>query len=359
MKGITDMDTDNIIISDDREEKRHKITMPEYLTVSSSPHVRTQSSTQTVMLTVLIALLPALVWGIYTFGLRTLIVTLLSVITCVTSEFLYQKLMKKRITVSDLSAAVTGVILAFNLPPAIPYYLVIIGGVFAIIVIKQLFGGIGKNFLNPALAARVFLFMAWPKPMATYTAPGWVPIFASDSDIVASATPLASLKSGNLSAINLDIVQAFIGDKAGCIGEISCMLLLVGGLLMLVRRVITWHIPVSFIGTVAFLTYTFAPQSADAVSFMIYSVLSGGLFLGAWFMATDYVTCPLNPTGRIIYGIGCGAITVFIRFFAGFNEGVSFAILVMNLLVWYIDKFTRPRPFGKIKTKKTADGGAK
>lgn len=359
MKGITDMDTDNLIITGDSSEKRHKITMPEYLTVSSSPHVRASSTTQSVMLTVLIALLPALVWGIYIYGLRPLAVTLLSVLTCVVSEFLYEKLMKKRITVGDLSAAVTGVIFAFNLPPAVPYYLVVVGGVFAIVVVKQLFGGIGKNFLNPALAARVFLFMAWPKPMATYVAPGWVPIFAKQSDIVASATPLSSLKSGNISDVNLDIVQVFIGDKAGCIGEISCMLLLVGGLLMLFRRVITWHIPVSFIGTVAFLTYAFAPQSADAVSFMIYSVLSGGLFLGAWFMATDYVTCPINPTGRIIYGIGCGAITVFIRFFAGFNEGVSFAILVMNLLVWYIDKLTRPRPFGKMKAEKTADGGKK
>ena len=353
------MDTDNLIISDSREEKRHKITMPEYLTVSSSPHVRASSTTRSVMLTVLIALLPALVWSIYSYGLRPLIVTLLGVITCVVSEYVYEKLMKKRITVGDLSAAVTGVIFAFNLPPTIPYYLVVIGGIFAIVVAKQLFGGIGKNFLNPALAARVFLFIAWPKPMATFVSPGLVPIFNADTDIVASATPLASLKSGNLSDINLDVVQAFIGDKAGCIGEISCMLLLVGGLLMLFRRVITWHIPVSFIGTVAFLTYVFAPKTTDAVSFMIYSVLSGGLFLGAWFMATDYVTSPVNPTGRIIYGIGCGAITVFIRFFAGFNEGVSFAILVMNLLVWYIDKFTRPRPFGKVKAKKTADGGAK
>lgn len=353
MRREINMDTQN------HSEKKHRVSMPEYLTVSSSPHVRAVSTTQSLMLTVVIALLPALVWGIYIYGLRTLTVTLLSVITCVASEFLYEKLMKKPITVGDLSASVTGIILAFNLPPTIPYYLVVIGGVFAIVVIKQLFGGIGKNFLNPALAARVFLFISWPKPMATFTSPHWVPVFSDGSDIVASATPLASLKSGDMSTINLDIIQAFIGEKAGCIGEISCMLLLVGGLLMLFRRVITWHIPVSFIGTVAFLTYVFAPSTADAMSFMVYSVLSGGLFLGAWFMATDYVTSPINPTGRIIYGVGCGAITVFIRFFAGFNEGVSFAILVMNLLVWYIDKFTRPRPFGKIKTEKAVSGGEK
>ncbi len=347
------MDTQN------HTEKRKGVSMPEYLTVSSSPHVRADATSRSLMLTVIIALLPALVWAIYIYGLRTIAVTLLSVVTCVGSEILYEKLMKKRITAGDLSAAVTGIILAFNLPPTIPYYLVIIGGIFAIVVIKQLFGGIGKNFLNPALAARVFLFIAWPKPMATFVSPKWVPFITNEADIVASATPLASIKSGDLSTINLDIVQAFIGYKAGCIGEISCMLLLVGGLLMLFRRVITWHIPVSFIGTVAFLTYVFAPTTADAVSFMTYSILSGGLFLGAWFMATDYVTSPINPTGRIIYGIGCGAITVFIRFFAGFNEGVSFAILVMNLLVWYIDKFTRPKPFGKYKSAKKADGGAK
>lgn len=333
--------------------------MPEYLTVSASPHVRTSDTTRSLMLTVLIALLPALVWGIYTYGLRALVVTLLSTFTCVASEIVYEKLMKKPITAGDLSAAVTGVILAFNLPPTIPYYLVAIGAVFAIVVVKQLFGGIGKNFLNPALAARVFLFVAWSKPMSTFVAPGWVPILGSSADVVATATPLASIKSGDLSQINLDVVEAFIGNKAGCIGEISCMLLLVGGVLLLVRKVITWHVPVSFIGTVALLTYIFAPSTADAVSFMIYSVMSGGLFLGAIFMATDYVTCPVTPTGRIIYGIGCGAITVFIRFFAGFNEGVSFAILIMNLFVWYIDKFTRPKPFGKLKAKKTADGGAK
>ena len=320
--------------------------MPEFLTVSASPHVRAEASSRSLMLTVLIALLPALVWAIYIYGFRPLIVTLLSVITCVASEFLYQKLMKKRITVSDLSAAVTGVILAFNLPPTIPYYLVIFGGIFAIVVVKQLFGGIGKNFLNPALAARVFLFIAWSKPMATFAAPEWLPLFGS-GDVVASATPLASLKNGDMSRIDLDIVQAFIGDKAGCIGEISCMLLLVGGLLMLFRRVITWHIPVSFIGTVAFLTYAFAPQSADAVSFMTYSVLSGGLFLGAWFMATDYVTSPITPKGQIVFGICLGLLTGLFRLFGGSAEGVSYAIIFCNMLVPLIEKYTLPTAFGK------------
>lgn len=340
-------------------EKKQRISPPEYLTVSASPHIRSSQTTTSVMVTVIIALLPALIWGIYIYGFRSLITVLLSTLTCVLSEFLYQKLMKKPITISDMSAAVTGVILAFNLPPSIPYYLVIVGAVFSIVVVKQLFGGIGKNFLNPALAGRVFLFMAWSKPMTTFTAPGWLPIFGSDADVVASATPLAALKAKDLSTVGVDIVQAFIGQKAGCIGEISCLLLLCGGVLLLARKVITWHIPVSFIATVAALTYLFSPDSVDAVSFMLYSIFSGGLFLGAIYMATDYATSPVSPTGRIVFGIGCGAITVFIRFFAGFNEGVSFAILVMNLLVWYIDKYTRPRPFGKIKTKKVKEGGTK
>lgn len=340
-------------------EKKQKISPPEYLTVSASPHVRSSSSTQSIMLTVIIALLPSLIWGIYIYGFRSLITVLISVITCVSSEFLYEKLMKKPITVGDMSAAVTGVILAFNLPPMIPYYLVIIGGVFAIVVVKQLFGGIGKNFLNPALAARVFLFIAWSKPMSTYTAPVWLPIIGGSNDVVASATPLSALKQEDLSTVGVDIIQAFIGQKGGCIGEISCLLLLCGGVLLVARKVITWHIPAAFIGTVATLTYLFSPDSVDAVSFMLYSIFSGGLFLGAIYMATDYATSPVSPVGRIIFGVGCGAITVFIRFFAGFNEGVSFAILIMNLLVWYIDKYTRPRPFGKIREKKNAKGGTK
>ena len=325
--------------------------MPEFLTVSASPHVRAEASSRSLMLTVLIALLPALVWAIYIYGFRPLIVTLLSVITCVASEFLYQKLMKKRITVSDLSAAVTGVILAFNLPPTIPYYLVIFGGIFAIVVVKQLFGGIGKNFLNPALAARVFLFIAWSKPMATFAAPEWLPLFGG-GDVVASATPLASLKNGDMSRIDLDIVQAFIGDKAGCIGEISCMLLLVGGLLMLFRRVITWHIPVSYLGTVAIITFLFPQNGLSGIEFMLTQLFAGGLMLGALFMATDYVTSPVTAKGRVIFGIGCGLLTVFFRYFSAYPEGVSFSILVMNSLVWYIDRATKPRLFGTGKKNK-------
>lgn len=328
---------------------------PKLLTVSASPHIRSATNTTSVMLTVITAMLPALLWSIYIFGLRALLVVAVSTAAAVLSEFLYQKLMKKKVTVGDLSAVVTGMLVGFNLSPLIPLWMAAIGSVFAIVVVKQLFGGIGKNFLNPALTARVFLFMAWAQPMTSFAKPSSsISIFGSNADAVASATPLASVKAGIMPS-DINVIQAFIGQKSGCIGEISCLLLLCGGIMMLARKVITWHIPVTFIGTVAALTYVFSPETIDAASFMIYSVFSGGLFLGAIFMATDYATCPLTPTGKIIYGIGCGAITVFIRFFAGFNEGVSFAILVMNLLVWYIDKFTRPRPFGKIKQKKAKE----
>ncbi len=322
------------------------------LTVSASPHIRSSVNTTSVMLTVIIAMLPALLWSIYVFGLRSLLVVTVSTASAVLSEFLYQKLMKKKVTVSDLSAVVTGMLVGFNLSPLIPLWMAAVGSVFAIIVVKQLFGGLGKNFLNPALAARVFMFIAWSKPMTQFAKPlSNISVFESNADVIASATPLASIKAGTVPA-NVNVFQAFIGQTSGCIGEVSCLLLLCGGILMLARKVITWHIPVTFIGTVAGLTYFFSPETIDAASFMIYSILTGGLFLGAIFMATDYATSPLTPTGKIIYGVGCGAITVFIRFFAGFNEGVSFAILVMNLLVWYIDKYTRPKPFGKIKAKK-------
>ncbi len=339
------MDNQNI-------DKKTAERMPELLTVSASPHIRSSVDTRSIMLTVIIAMLPALLWSIYLYGIRALLVVAVSTLASVASEFLYQKLMKQRVTVSDLSAVVTGILVGFNLSPLIPLWIAAVGSIFAIVIVKQLFGGIGKNFLNPALAARVFLFIAFSKPMSTFAEPlSKISLFNSNADVIASATPMASLKAGTVPP-DINIIQSFIGQTSGCIGEVSCLLLLCGGLVLLVRRVITWHIPVSFIGTVALLTYLFAPRTADAASFMMFSICSGGLFLGAIFMATDYATCPMTSSGKLIYGVGCGAITVFIRFFAGFNEGVSFAILIMNLLVWYIDKLTRPRPFGKIKSKK-------
>ncbi len=318
------------------------------LTVSPSPHIKNHDTTRSVMIDVIIALIPALVWGVYVFGARVLTLTVLSLASCIGFEALTQKILRRPITVLDFSAAVTGLLLALNLPAAVPLWIPVVGGFFAIVIVKQLFGGIGKNVINPALAARVFLF-AWPNEMNTFTSPGTkLSAFAvklSDADVVATATPLSSLKTG---ALPPDSPFAMlIGNMGGSIGEVSALLLLAGGVYLLIRRVITWHIPVSFIATVAAISYLLPRNGADGAQFMVYELLSGGLIIGAVFMATDYSTSPVTPVGRIIYGVGCGLITVFIRYFGGYVEGVSFAILIMNLLVWYIDKFTRPARFGR------------
>ncbi|MBR5515558.1 MAG: RnfABCDGE type electron transport complex subunit D [Clostridia bacterium] len=328
------------------------------LSVSPSPHIKHPDTTRSIMLDVLIAMVPALIWAVYVFGWRSLSILLISVGSCVAFEFFYQKLMKKRITTGDLSAAVTGVLLAFNLPVSVPFWLPVVGSFFAIIIVKQLFGGIGKNIMNPALAARVFLFCAWPSIIgndsyyAPFTKLSAFKISVTGTDIVAGATPLASFKNGSVSEYS--VFDMFLGNIPGCIGEVSALLLILGGLYLLLRRVISWHIPVSYIGTVALITFLFPKvESVHAFQFMSMELFSGALMLGAIFMATDYATSPVSPLGRIIYGVGCGAITVFIRYFGGYSEGTSFAILIMNLLVWYIDMFTRPRVFGKIKAKKT------
>ncbi len=323
------------------------------LTVSPSPHIRHGDTTHSIMIDVIIALIPALVWGVICFGLRALAVVLLTVSSAVFFEFGFEKLLKRPITVGDFSAAVTGLLLGLNLPSTVPYWIPVVGSFFAIVVVKQLFGGIGKNFMNPALAARVFLF-AWPSEMTTFTEPfKRLGIFAGSEEIadaLAGATPLASLKSGILPDINwVDLVT---GKCGGTIGEVSSVLLILGGIYLLLRKVISWHIPVSFIGTVAILAAIF-PQNDDVLAFVFSEVFAGGLILAAFFMATDYVTSPVTSVGRLIFGTGCGAIVVFIRYFGGYPEGVSFAILIMNTLVYYLDKFTRPRVFGKLK------GGAK
>lgn len=315
------------------------------LTVSPSPHIRHGDTTRSIMLDVIIALTPALIWGVISFGLRALTVVLISVAFSVLFEYGFEKILKRPVTVGDFSAALTGLLLGLNLPASVPYWMPIVGAFFAIVVVKQLFGGIGKNFLNPALAARVFLF-AWPAEMTNFTAPfSRMSIFASSDaiDALASATPLASLKTGTLPDISL--TDLILGKCGGTIGEVSTVLLLLGGIYLLVRRVISWHTPVAFIGTVALLTLIF-PQNSDVLAFTASELLSGGLILGAFFMATDYATTPITAKGRLIFGVGCGLITVFIRYFGGYPEGVSFSILIMNTLVYYIDKFTKPRAFG-------------
>lgn len=317
--------------------------MADKLIVASSPHLRHKEGVQSIMLDVIIALLPLLVVSVYLFGYRALVLTLVSVASCVAFEFLYRKLMKKSINIGDLSAVVTGLLLAFSLPVTMPLWMPVVGAFFAIVIVKELFGGIGKNFVNPALAARIFLF-SWPAAMTTWAKPIMEPLTYLGADAVTGATALESLKSGKLP--DTSVFDMLLGYRPGSLGETCVLMILVGGLYLLYRRVITWHIPVSFIGTVAVLTYLFPLGGADRVDFMLYQLLAGGLAMGAFFCATDYTTSPITSTGKLIYGFGCGAITVLIRYFGGYPEGVSFAILLMNLLVWYIDKITRPRLFG-------------
>ncbi len=318
------------------------------LTVSSSPHAHSPVTTQTIMRDVLIALSPALVGSIYFFGFRALLVTLVSAAGCVFFEWGYRKIMKLDSTVYDLSAVVTGVLLAFVCPVTIPYWCILIGDFFAIIVVKQLFGGIGKNFMNPALAARAFLF-SWPVIMNNWVTVGFrnaAGVF-STADAVTAATPLASMHTGSLPE-GISLLDMFLGNVGGCIGETSALLLLIGGAYLLIRKVISARIPLAFVGTVALLALLF-PQGNDRLTWMAAQVCSGGVILGAFFMATDYVTSPVTKLGQILFGIGCGVITIVIRYFGAYPEGVSFAILVMNACVVLLDKLGRPVKFGAPK----------
>lgn len=323
------------------------------LTVSPSPHARRGATTSSVMLDVIIALLPATIWGIYVFGARAAVIVATCVISAVLFEMLTQMLLHRPVAIADFSAALTGLLLGLNLSPAVPIYVAILGSAFAIVVVKQLFGGIGKNIMNPALAARVFLMLSWPEAMTVFPKAYDRVGLGKAADAVASATPMMTLKNGTLPE-DVGVFELFFGKIGGCIGEISVLMLLIGGIYLLVRRVITWHIPVSMLGTVAVLTFLFPRGGADPLSFMLSSLCGGGLVLGAFFMATDYVTSPVTRVGRLIYGAGCGALVVFLRYFSGYNEGVSFAILIMNALVWYLDMATMPRIYGKSRREKKA-----
>ncbi len=313
------------------------------LIVSSSPHSKDHRTIRSVMGYVLIALLPAAVGGIIYFKWRALLMMTISILSCVLFEFLYNVIAKKSQTIHDCSAIVTGLLLAFNMPVTAPLWLPPIGALFAIVVVKMLFGGLGKNIFNPAIAGRIFLFLSF----AQFMSGNWVDPF----DGVSSATPLAYLKNASGELVHItekfSIMDCVLGNVGGCIGETSVILILLGGIFLLYKKVITWHIPVSFIGTVALITLLL-PRFHDisAWQFMCYHLFNGGLFLGAFFMATDYSTSPITPAGRIIYGIGCGLITVFIRYFGGYPEGVSFAILLMNCFATYLDSKTIPKVFG-------------
>ena len=317
------------------------------LTISSSPHVHSPVTTQTIMRDVLIALAPALIGSVVLFGFRALLVTLVSAAACVFFEWAYCKIAKTHCKIYDLSAVVTGVLLAFVCPVTIPYWCIIIGDFFAIIVVKQLFGGIGRNIVNPALAGRAFMF-SYPALMTRWVKPGFenaAGLF-NTADAVTGATPLAQMGQGLMPEATIG--QMFLGNIGGCIGETSALLLLVGLAYLLIRKVITVRIPLAFIGTVAILTVLF-PQGNANLPWMAAQLFSGGLFLGAIFMATDYVTSPLTRMGQIVFGIGCGVLTVVIRYFGGYPEGVSYAILIMNCCVVLLDRIGRPTKFGAPK----------
>ena len=320
------------------------------LIATSNPHIRGSETTRSIMLDVIIAMCPALIWAIIYFGVEALLLTAVSVIGCVVFEGLYRKLMHKPQSIDDLSAVVTGMLLAFVCPATTPLWMILIGDFFAIIVVKQLFGGIGKNFLNPALAGRAFLFFSWTATMTSWAVPKALGGVSVAADAVTMATPLSILKEGgDIAAQGYDYLDMFLGFMPGSIGEISALALLIGGAYLLIRKVINWRIPVAFIGTVAVLTFIFPRNGYANLDWMLYNLLSGGLLLGAFFMATDYSSSPVTLNGQLLFGFGCGALTVLIRYFGGFPEGVSFAILIMNLCAWAIDKGTRGRQFGVTK----------
>lgn len=313
------------------------------LLVSTSPHIRDKSSITRIMLDVVIALIPAGAIGVWKFGLPALWIILASVASAVAAEALIQWALKKPITVYDGSAVVTGLLLAYNLSPTVPLWIPIIGSFIAIIVIKQLFGGLGRNFMNPALGARAILVASWPVIMTTWISP----------DGMASATPLAIIKGSDAASVSVKALMPgymdlFIGNIGGSIGEVSALALLLGGGYLIARKIISWHVPVMFIGSVFLLTWIFG-GSGLFTGDGLYHILSGGLMLGAVFMATDYSSSPVTTKGKIIMGLGCGVITIVIRLFGGYPEGVAFSILLMNLVVPIIDNKTQPKIYGEVR----------
>lgn len=313
--------------------------------ITSSPHIKSKEDTKSIMLDVLLALIPSLAVSTYVFGLRAILMTAVSIIACMVFEAIYDKIVGKENTVMDLSAAVTGVLLAFVCPVTLPYWMLIIGDGIAIIFAKCIFGGLGKNFINPALAGRAFLLASWPVAMTTWVAARSHVGLGSTADVVSTATPMAILK-GSAEGDLPSVMSVFLGVTGGSMGEVSAVLLLVGGIYLLVRKVITIQIPASYILTVAVLAAIFPAEGYGHLEYMLYAIFGGGLMLGAIFMATDYSTTPVSKKGQIVFGIGCGLLTTMIRFFGGYPEGVCYSILLMNTTVWLIDKYTRPTKFG-------------
>ena len=346
--------------------------------VSSSPHIHDSLRTDRAMLFVVIALLPSAIWGVYAFGMRALLVLVVSVLSSLLTEYILERIGGK-FTLKDFSAAVTGLLIGMNMPPMVPLYIPVIASVFAMLVVKWTFGGLGANWMNPALAGRVFVFFSFSSQMSSFSLPR-----ALSADLVTSATPLSQIKTmitsgvggisnsemlsrvtypvsemaGNLSS-SLGIpgytIDAFVGNIGGCIGEVSSLLLLVGGLFLIFKKIITWHIPVTYLASFAILSWIFGgvPRGLGLFSGeVLYPLFTGGLFLGAFFMATDWVTTPTTKKGEIIFGIGCGFFTFLIRYFGSLPEGVSLAILLMNILTPTIDRFVRPKKFGYVKEVK-------
>ena len=311
------------------------------LTVASSPHIRGNFRTNRIMLDVVLALLPALVVGGIVLGMRAFLVVLVSVAVAMVTEWVYSVVTKTRNTVVDGSAVVTGLLLAMTLPASAPLWQVAVGAVFAILVVKILCGGLGQNIFNPALSGRALMMLLWPAGITRY--------YALGVDGVTAATPLHHMVMPALPEES--VMDMFLGNCPGSIGEVSALALLVGGAYLVYRKVISARIPLAYLGTVAVLTLVFS-KTGDPVSWMLYSLFSGGVMLGAIFMATDYATSPVTARGQIYYGIGCGVLTVLLRYFGLFPEGVTYAILIMNAFVWTLDRYTAPRRFG---TKK---GGA-
>lgn len=324
--------------------------MSDLFHVSAGPHTRSSATTENIMRDVVIALLPAGFYGIYNFGLHALMVIVITILACVLTEYIFCRLMKKPSTVGDYSAVVTGILLAYNVPSGFPLWMAALGGVFAILVVKLLFGGLGQNFMNPALAARAFLLISFPVRMTSFT----IEKIASPTvldyiqnghmavDGVSGATPLAALKAGE----SINLLKIFIGQTGGTIGETCEIAILLGAVYLLIRKVISIRIPLSYILTVAVFVILFGGKGFDT-AFILGHILSGGLLLGAFFMATDYATSPVTPTGQIVFGILCGIFTGLFRIMGGTAEGVSYAIIFCNLLVPLIEKATRTRSFGK------------
>ena len=324
------------------EMKQDTVALEEMLIVSDSPHLRSNESVRRTMLDVIIALLPATIGSIYFFGMNALMLVLVTIISAVVFEAAFQKLFKRPVRIGDLSAVVTGLLLALNLPATAPWWVAVFGSGFAIIIVKEFFGGVGQNFMNPALAARAALVASWPGVMTNYVNP----------DGMSVATPLTILKEGGSLP---SIERMVVGNIGGVIGETSVILLLIGAAYLLIRKVIDWKIPVLYIATTAIVVLLLGESIDD----MIYHILGGGLIIGAFFMATDYASSPVTPVGRIIFGVGCGLLTALIRVLGGMPEGVSYSILLMNVATPVIERWTKPRVFGESKKNDETGGGRK